>query len=156
MEVHTSSGPTPVPFGSVNRQWRELLAMRQNGDVLWELYSNEEWVAGRVGQAGVALIRDGKVVGLILSAPRRGRVTAGGCRGFRGRRYICANRPDERSEIAERDGTRESCGMNPYHDKALGESESAIGPVEKILRNGRHPLHFGLNERKECEWKTRW
>lgn len=98
MEVCAGSGTAPMPFGSVNGQWRELLAKRRAGDVLWEFFSDEEWVDGRVGRAGVALVRDGKVIGLILSAPRRSRVTAGGCRGFRGRRrYISARVPCEKA-----------------------------------------------------------
>ena len=101
MEVHTSSGPTPVPFGSVNRQWCELLAKRRNGDVLWEFYSAEEWVDGRVSRAGVALVRDGKVVSLILSSPRRSKVTSSGCQGFRGRRrYFRAKPSEKRCEVA--------------------------------------------------------
>lgn len=94
LELHTESGPTPLPFGSSNRQWRELLAKRQSGGVLWEFFSNEEWVDGRVGCAGVALVRVGKVVGLILSAPRRSRVTSSAGRRFsKTRRYCRATQP---------------------------------------------------------------
>jgi len=113
MEVHTSSEPTPVPFGSANPQWRELLAKRQSGDLLWEFYSAEEWVDGRVGRAGVALVRSGKVVSLILSAPRRSRVTSGGWRGFRGRRrYVCAKRADDTARLPSQSyGPRQPRGL---------------------------------------------
>ena len=100
MEARAGTEAAPVPFGPVNGQWRELLAQRRNGDVLWE-FIGEEWVDGRVGRAGVALVRDGKVVGLILSAPRRSKVTSSGYRGFRGRRrYFCAKLSQERSGVA--------------------------------------------------------
>lgn len=113
MEVHTSSGPTPVPFGSANRQWCELLAQRRSGDLLWEFHSAEEWVDDRVGRAGVALVRDGKVVSLVLSAPRRSKVTSSGCRGYRGRRrYFYAKRPTNEARLpAQRHGAREPRGL---------------------------------------------
>ncbi len=76
MEVCAGSGTAPVPFGSINRQWRELLEKRRNRNVLWAFYSAEEWVDGHVGRAGVALVRDGKVVGLVLSAPRLSKATS--------------------------------------------------------------------------------
>lgn len=100
MEVCAGSGTAPVPFGSINRQWRELLEKRQNRDVLWAFYSTEEWVDGHVGRAGVALVRDGKVVGLVLSAPRLSKATSKLHRVYRGRRYFSAKGSDEGCEVA--------------------------------------------------------
>ena len=84
LEVCAGSGAAPVPFGPLNGQWCELLKARRPDDVLWE-FIGEEWVDGRVGRAGVALVRDGKIVGLILSAPRRSKMTERERRGFLGR-----------------------------------------------------------------------
>ena len=114
MEACAGSGSAPVPFGSVNGQWRELLAQRRAGDVLWEFYSNEEWVKGCVGRAGVALVRDGKVVRLVLSAPRF-RITSSGGRGRGRRRYFIAKQADKRSEVSKREGGHEPCVINPPH-----------------------------------------
>ena len=113
MEVCAGSGTAPVPFGSINRQWRELLEKRRNRDVLWAFYSDEEWVDGHVGRAGVALVRDGKVVGLVLSAPRHSKATSSGCRGYRGRRrYFYAKRPTDAPRLpSQHDGTRQPCGL---------------------------------------------
>jgi len=114
MEVCAGSGTAPVPFGSINRQWRELLEKRRNRDVLWAFYSAEEWVDGHVGRAGVALVRDGKVVGLVLSAPRLSKATSSGCRGYLGRRrYFSAKRPTDAPRLpSQHDGTRQPCGLS--------------------------------------------
>jgi hypothetical protein len=60
-------GPDPVPFGFINKEWRELLAQMQEGDELWEFESPPETWENLAGRQGIALIRDCKVVAVIVT-----------------------------------------------------------------------------------------
>jgi len=55
-------GPKPVPFGYNNAEWKKLLAMMRPQDELWEFTSPEESWKHLAGRAGIALVRDRKVI----------------------------------------------------------------------------------------------
>ena len=60
-------GPGPVPFGFMNRDWRALLAQMREGDEFWEFCSPPESWEHLAGREGIALVREGKVIGTILT-----------------------------------------------------------------------------------------
>ena len=60
-------GPEPVPFGFMSKQWRALLEQMKPGDELWEFCSPPHSWAIRCGHAGVALVRNGKVLGEVIT-----------------------------------------------------------------------------------------
>lgn len=60
-------GPDAVPFGFENPTWRQLLADMIPGDELWEFSSPPESWDNLAGRAGIALVREGKVVATILT-----------------------------------------------------------------------------------------
>ncbi len=56
-------GDKGVPFGFINRRWKALLAMMIKRDELWE-FRSEEWTWPHLcGREGIALVRNGKVIG---------------------------------------------------------------------------------------------
>lgn len=62
----------PVPFGFANRDWRELLAVMQQGDELWEFSSSssEHLPPGHFrlfSRAGIALVRNGEIIDCITT-----------------------------------------------------------------------------------------
>ena len=60
-------GPSPVPFGYQNAQWREFVAKMQDADELWTFSSGNESWAHLCGRAGIALVRDGEIVDSIIT-----------------------------------------------------------------------------------------
>lgn len=67
MVTDSRLGDAPVPFGFSNNEWRELLAMMQDGDELWTFStSNESW-DNMAGRAGVSLVREGKIIDSIVT-----------------------------------------------------------------------------------------
>ena len=60
-------GDAPVPFGSCNDAWNQLLAQMQDGDELWTFSTSEESWEHLVGRAGVSLVRHGEVIGSIVT-----------------------------------------------------------------------------------------
>lgn len=60
-------GDTPVPFGFQNDDWNHLLARMQDGDELWTFSTSEENWEHLAGRAGVSLVRDGEVIGSIVT-----------------------------------------------------------------------------------------
>jgi hypothetical protein len=58
----------PVPFGFMNREWRELVASMLDGDELWEYRSSDESWNHLAGRAGIALVRKGEIVDAITTA----------------------------------------------------------------------------------------
>jgi hypothetical protein len=65
-------GPDPLPFGFANERWRALVAQMQEGDELWTFISSPESWARRSGRAGIALVRDGKVVDSLVTTSSSG------------------------------------------------------------------------------------
>ena len=62
------SDPAPrKPFGFNNAQWEELKAHMQPGDELWTFSSPADSWQHLAGRAGVALVRNKKVVGAIVT-----------------------------------------------------------------------------------------
>lgn len=59
-------GDKPVPFGFNNDEWRELLAMMQDGDELWTFSTSQESWDNMAGRAGVSLVRNGEEVFCII------------------------------------------------------------------------------------------
>ncbi len=56
-----------IPFGNNNERWRALLALRQDGDVIWRSSSPEsDWRQG-MGSEFIVLVRDSTVVDHILT-----------------------------------------------------------------------------------------
>jgi len=67
MVTDSRLGDRPVPFGFSNSEWRELLAIMQDGDELWTFStSNESW-DNMAGRAGVSLVRGGKIIDSIVT-----------------------------------------------------------------------------------------
>ncbi len=60
-------GPDPIAFGFQNGQWREVLALLQPGDELWNYSSPSETWQNLAGRAGIAVVRDGKVVATLMT-----------------------------------------------------------------------------------------
>lgn len=56
-----------VPFGYIHGQWRKLLEQMQDGDELWEFMSDDESWEMLAGRAGIALLRDGKIIAEIVT-----------------------------------------------------------------------------------------
>lgn len=56
-----------VPFGYGNREWVELKMFIREKDELWEYRTGEESWENLAGREGVALVRDGYIVGEILT-----------------------------------------------------------------------------------------
>lgn len=67
MHSDRTSGATPVPFGFGNRYWKELLALRRDGDELWEFTSSPASWEGRSGRAGLTLLRNGEEVACLFT-----------------------------------------------------------------------------------------
>jgi hypothetical protein len=57
----------PVPFGLVNRQWRELVASMQEWDELWEFSSSDLSWEHLAGRAGIALVRNGEIIDCVVT-----------------------------------------------------------------------------------------
>lgn len=60
-------GPRPIPFGSLNESWKSLLAQMRTGDELWEFMSPPPTWASLSGRAGMALVRNGEIVGVLTT-----------------------------------------------------------------------------------------
>lgn len=56
-----------LPFGFQNGVWRRLKERMQPGDELWEFSSPPESWAHLAGRSGIALLRDGQVIGSIIT-----------------------------------------------------------------------------------------
>lgn len=55
------------PFGYSNGEWEALKASMQPGDELWTFASSLASWRALAGRAGVALVRDGKIVATIIT-----------------------------------------------------------------------------------------
>jgi hypothetical protein len=65
---HRALGGDAVPFGFRNNEWRALLAKIADGDEIWEFRNSESsWQLLR-GRAGVALVRDGEVIDVLITS----------------------------------------------------------------------------------------
>jgi hypothetical protein len=67
MVQHNRLGTEPIPFGFQRDQWLALLAQMQEGDELWQFSNSQDAWAHRCGRAGIALVRNGKVVDSIVT-----------------------------------------------------------------------------------------
>jgi hypothetical protein len=56
------------PFGFMNQQWEALKAEMKPGDEIWSFSSPAQTWEDLAGRAGVVLIRDGKVVKMLVTA----------------------------------------------------------------------------------------
>lgn len=56
-----------VPFGFMNDQWRDFKSRLRKGDVIAFFRSDDESWEGLYGREGYAIIRDGKVVHIIIT-----------------------------------------------------------------------------------------
>lgn len=55
-------GPSPLPFGFQHQEWVDFKRQIQKGDELWEFCSPlESWVH-LCGQAGICIVRNGKII----------------------------------------------------------------------------------------------
>jgi hypothetical protein len=61
---HMSGG---VPFGGLNAKWQELKAAMRTGDELWSFCSPPESWRAHAGRSGVALVRDRRIVGDLVT-----------------------------------------------------------------------------------------
>lgn len=64
---HDRLGPEPIPFGFDNGRWRSLIVKMQAGDELWEFCTSQKSWEAMAGRAGIALVRDGKVIDSIVT-----------------------------------------------------------------------------------------
>jgi len=55
------------PFGHLNERWDLLKASMQEGDTVWEFSSPPESWRNMAGRAGVALVRDGAIIDVIIT-----------------------------------------------------------------------------------------
>ena len=55
------------PLGFLNNDWNELSRYRQQGDELWEFDSPADHWVSLCGRAGIALVRNKKVVCAIVT-----------------------------------------------------------------------------------------
>ncbi len=55
------------PFGYSNSKWESLKAAMQPGDELWTFASSPASWRALAGRAGVALVRDGKIVATVVT-----------------------------------------------------------------------------------------
>lgn len=53
--------------GGAGEDWARLTAALRAGDELWRLHSPEEAWRARAGRSGVALVRDGAVVAVVIT-----------------------------------------------------------------------------------------
>lgn len=60
-------GPMGVPFGFMNEEWKALLARMVQGDQLWEFRSPDYTWPAFHGRAGIAVVREGKVVAALVT-----------------------------------------------------------------------------------------
>jgi hypothetical protein len=56
------------PFGFNHAQWEALKARMQPGDELWTFASSPESWQHLAGRAGIALVRDGKPIAVLIGA----------------------------------------------------------------------------------------
>lgn len=54
-----------TPFGFINDRWLALLSEMVDGDELWYTYAPQEEWDRNMGNSGILLVRDGKVVSTI-------------------------------------------------------------------------------------------
>ena len=57
---------TRTPFGYINDQWRTLVSHMVDGDELWFTSSPQEEWDRLMGNSGILLVRNGKVVDSLL------------------------------------------------------------------------------------------
>ena len=60
-------GPSPVPFGFDNKEWRALVAKMQAADELWTFSSSNESWEHLCGRAGISLVRNGEIIDSIVT-----------------------------------------------------------------------------------------
>jgi hypothetical protein len=60
-------GPSPVAFGFQNGRWRALISKMQDADERWTLSSSGDSWEHLCGRAGIALVRRGEIVDLIVN-----------------------------------------------------------------------------------------
>jgi len=56
------------PFGYQHDQWEALKAEMKSGDELWTFSSPADYWKNLAGRLGIALVRDGKIVDVIVTA----------------------------------------------------------------------------------------
>lgn len=56
-----------LPFGFQHQAWLRLKEKMQLGDELWEFSSSGDSWAHLAGRRGIALVREGKVIGSIIT-----------------------------------------------------------------------------------------
>lgn len=60
--VDKSLGSDPVPFGFISEDWNQLKNQFRDGDEIWKYSSPSDTWEHLCGSAGIALVRDGKVI----------------------------------------------------------------------------------------------
>ena len=60
-------GPDPIPFGYINDRWRALMLRMREGDELRHFRSPPKSWQDMHGRAGIALVRNGKVIDHIVT-----------------------------------------------------------------------------------------
>ena len=59
----TPTPPPAVPFGNQHGEWKALVDLMHDGDQLWTFTSPPETWQALAGRSGIALVRDGQIVG---------------------------------------------------------------------------------------------
>jgi hypothetical protein len=60
-------GPKPVPFGFINARWEKFKAGFRVGDELWEYESPAKSWEDLAGQAGLCIVREGRIIDTIIT-----------------------------------------------------------------------------------------
>ena len=66
-ELEAEKSSTGKPFGNIHDEWLALKAHIQEGDELWYWTTSEETWSTLCGRAGVALVREKKVIGSLIT-----------------------------------------------------------------------------------------
>jgi hypothetical protein len=66
-EAETEYMHEGIPFGDMNKRWDALKSQMMDGDEIWEFSSSADSWNHLAGRAGLALVRQGKVIDCIVT-----------------------------------------------------------------------------------------
>jgi len=65
--LHPQLGEEPIPFGFQNEAWKALVDRMEEGDEVWAFNSPKETWEKMFGRAGIAVVREGKIVDMLVT-----------------------------------------------------------------------------------------
>lgn len=60
-------GPSAIPFGFQNAEWRKIVMMMEEGDELWTFCSGSKTWQMLCGREGISLVRGGEIIENIVT-----------------------------------------------------------------------------------------